>query len=110
MRIRYHLDEHIASAIATGLRRREIEVTDPVTAGLLGAPDHEQLRFAASIGHVLVTQDRDFLRLHKASGVPHGGLVYFRQGSLTIGEAIRRLVLIHDALTAEEMANRVEFL
>jgi hypothetical protein len=58
---------------------------------------------------VLVTQDADFLRLHQA-GAAHAGIAYSHQGSLKIGEMIRRLVLIHDLLTAEEMQGRVEYL
>jgi hypothetical protein len=56
-----------------------------------------------------VTQDDDFLRLH-AQGLPHAGIAYCGQQSMSIGEMLRRLVLIHDLLSPEEMAGRVEFL
>jgi hypothetical protein len=42
--------------------------------------------------------------------VTHAGIVYCRQQSTTIGEMLRRLILIHDLLSPEEMAGRVEFL
>jgi predicted nuclease of predicted toxin-antitoxin system len=67
------------------------------------------IRFAASSRRVLVTQDADFLRLH-AEGVAHAGIAYCRQGAVPIGELLRFLVLIHDLLSPEEMAGRVEFL
>jgi hypothetical protein len=35
---------------------------------------------------------------------------YCQQGKLTIGGILRRLLLIHDLMTAEEMQGRVEFL
>jgi hypothetical protein len=46
MAIRFHLDEHVASAIAEGLRRRGIDVTTTADAGLLDAPDEDHLAFA----------------------------------------------------------------
>jgi hypothetical protein len=57
----------------------------------------------------MVTQDNDFLRLH-ALGVTHAGIAYCQQQSISIGEMLRRLVLIHDLLSAGEMLGRVEFL
>jgi hypothetical protein len=55
------------------------------------------------------TQDDDFLPLH-ARGVAHAGIAYGQQQSMSIGEMLRRVVLIHDLLSPEEMAGRVEFL
>ncbi|MGA3044434.1 MAG: DUF5615 family PIN-like protein [Bryobacteraceae bacterium] len=109
MPIRFHLDEHISTHIAAGLRRRNIDLTTTADAGLLGAADMQQLEFAASSGRVMVTQDDDFLRLH-AQGVAHSGIVYCQQQSMSIWEMLRRLVLIHDLMSPEEMAGRVEFL
>jgi len=57
----------------------------------------------------MVTHDSDFLRLH-AHGVAHAGIAYCPQESLTIGEMLRGLALIHDLLTPEEIAGRVEYL
>jgi predicted nuclease of predicted toxin-antitoxin system len=107
--IRFHLDEHISAHIAAGLRRRNIDVTTTVDAGLIGAPDETHLEFAALSGRVLVTQDDDFLRLH-AQGVAHAGIAYCRQQSNSIGEMLRRIILIYDLLSREEVAGRVEFL
>jgi predicted nuclease of predicted toxin-antitoxin system len=103
------LDEQISARIAAGLRRRNIDVTTAADAGLAGANDVAQLEFAVSSGRVLVTHDADFLRLH-AGGTAHSGIAYCRQGAASIGELLRYLVLIHDLLSPEEMAGRVEFL
>ena len=51
--IRYHLDEHIDTAIAVGLRRRGIDVSTTTEAGLLGARDAEQITFATANQRVL---------------------------------------------------------
>ena len=109
MPIRFHLDEHISAHIAAGLRRRNIDVTTAVGEGLMGATDAAHLEFAASSGRVLVTQDSDFLRLH-AQGVSHAGIVFCQQQSMSIWEMLRRVVLVHDLLTPEEIAGKVEFL
>jgi predicted nuclease of predicted toxin-antitoxin system len=68
-----------------------------------------QLEFAASSGRVVVTQDDDFLRLH-AQGATHAGIAYCQQQSMSIGEMLRGVILIHDLLSPEEMVGRVEFL
>ena len=109
MSIRFHLDEHISDSIAAGLRRRGVNVTTSADAGLAGANDTTQLEFAASAGRVMVTQDADYLRLHR-QGVAHAGIAYCPQASLTIGEMLRKLTLIYDLLSAEEMTNMIEYL
>lgn len=109
MPVSFHFDEHIFTELADALRSRGIDVTTTAEAGLLGARDEEHLSFAAAAGRVVVTQDVDFLRLH-AKGLQHAGIVYCQQQSRSIGEMLRRLVLIHAALSPEEMKNRVEYL
>ena len=109
MPIRFHLDENISSSVAAGLRRRGVDVTTTAEAGLIGAEDVAQLAFSASHGRVMVTHDADFLRLH-ANGTAHAGIAYCVVGAFTAGELLRRLVLIYDLLSVEEMANRIEFL
>ncbi|MGP0068073.1 MAG: DUF5615 family PIN-like protein, partial [Isosphaeraceae bacterium] len=67
--IRFHLDEHCAHAIATGLRRHGIDVTTATDAGLLGASDDDHAAYALAEGRVIFTEDDDFLALN-ARGVP----------------------------------------
>jgi uncharacterized protein with PIN domain len=107
--IRYHLDEHIHSAIADGLRRRGIDVTTTGDAGLLNATDEEQLAFTVQEGRVLVTRDRDFLCIAN-EGVPHAGIAIARQGRRVIGKTVLALAHLYRIRTAEEMANCIEFL
>jgi predicted nuclease of predicted toxin-antitoxin system len=107
--LRFHLDEHVAHAVAVGLRLRDIDVTTSAEVGLLTAPDEEQLAFSRAQGRVLVTHDADFLRLHQA-GHRHAGIVYCHQQRTTIGGLVRGLLLIHALLEPEEMVNHLEFL
>ena len=67
------------------------------------------LAFATESRRVFVTQDADFLRLH-AKGVAHTGIAYCTQGSVTPSGILRRLILIGDLLSPEEMMGRIEFL
>jgi predicted nuclease of predicted toxin-antitoxin system len=107
--IRFHLDENVSNAIAIALRSRGIDVTTTSEEGLMAAPDEVQLEFALSQGRVIFTQDTDFLRLH-ADGVAHNGIVYCQQGTRSIGEIVRGLILIWELLEPEEMVGHVEFL
>lgn len=77
-------------------------------AGLLGASDLEDIERARQEGRVVFTQDADFLRLH-AEDALHAWIVHARQGAL-VGDVIRGLMMIRQALTAEEMEGHVEFL
>jgi predicted nuclease of predicted toxin-antitoxin system len=107
--MRFHLDEHVAHAIAEGLRRRGIDVTTTVDAGLLSAPDEDQLAFGKRENRVVVTQDTDFLR-NAATDSAHNGIVYFPQGQRSFGDVIRHLALMHDVMGDDEMRGRVEYL
>ena len=108
-KIRFHLDESVAVAVAQGLRRRGVEVTTTSEAGLTSADDEAQLAFALRERRVLVTQDADIIRLHQR-GVQHAGVAYFDPGVRTVGQLIAQLVLIEEVLTREEMEGQVEFL
>ncbi len=108
-RVSYYFDEHVANSIAKGLRQRGVDVLTTGEAGMIGAPDDQQLALATKEGRVLFTNDDDFLRLHTA-GSKHSGVVYVRQQHLSVGETIQALMLIYEVLTAEDMKDHVEFL
>jgi hypothetical protein len=107
--IRYHLDEHIDTAIAVGLRRRGIEVTTTAEAALLQASDQQQITFATSERRVFVTRERGI-----AAEIPHGathtGIVIARGGRRNIGPTVLALSRLQRTTTAEEMVDRIEYL
>lgn len=107
--LRYLLDEHVSHAVAEGLRRRGIDVLTAVEAGLRGASDIEYLRRSHIEGRIVVTQDRDFLRLHR-QGLPHAGIAYCDQGSRSVGQMITALVTLADTLDPGDMMGQVQFL
>ncbi|PSQ97968.1 MAG: hypothetical protein BRD55_00780 [Bacteroidetes bacterium SW_9_63_38] len=106
--VRYYLDEHIAEAVATGLRNRGIDVRTLSEAGMLGAGDEDHLAYAYEEGRVLVTYDDDFLRL-AAQIEEHGGVALAPQEQ-SIRELVRGPTLIAEEMEREEMEGHVEFL
>ncbi|MCG3139561.1 MAG: hypothetical protein HDKAJFGB_00438 [Anaerolineae bacterium] len=75
----------------------------------LGNDDESQLAFATAENRVLVTFDDDFVAL-SASGKEHVGIAYCHQDKYTIGELIYELLVLANAMSADEMKNHVEFL
>jgi predicted nuclease of predicted toxin-antitoxin system len=108
MPIRFHLDEYVDPSIANGLRRRGIDVTTTVEAGLLGSDDLEQLAYAPREQRVLFSQDSDFAEL-AFSGVEHAGIVFCSAGRRTTGEIIQFLELAYEVYSSEEMMGRIEY-
>ena len=81
--------------------------------GMRGRTDLEHLEYAAEKGLVLVTCNRrDFQGLHLywlSQGRAHSGIIIVDQ-RLSLGERIRVLLWLAQAGTAEDFANRFEFL
>jgi predicted nuclease of predicted toxin-antitoxin system len=100
--IRFHLDENCPTAIAEGLRRRGIDVSTTPATDLIAASDEEQTAHGLAEGRVIFTQDKDFLRIN-TSGIPHSGIVYCRQGKLSIGGIIQGLTEVWEVMEPEEM-------
>ena len=108
-RIRFHLDENVDPAIASGLRRAGVNVTTSQEAQLLAKSDLAQLDFARAESRVLVTHDDDFLILD-SQGAKHCGIVYSPKNTKSIGYLIRMLGLLSEIVSQEEIENRVEYL
>ena len=114
-RIRYCLDEDVQSrALVVGLRARAVDVLTSSEAALNETDDETQLAFASRDGRVLVSSNVvDFPRIHReslAAGRDHAGILIVPQQRWQVGEVIRRLLALHDSLSAESMRNRLEYL
>lgn len=107
--IRFHLDENVAHAIAKGLQHYGIDVTTTSEMHLLGHIDEDQLAHATAHGRVLFTQDRDLLRIAQHF-IDHAGIIYCDKNARTISEMIKRLVIIAQNITADEMIGMVKFI
>jgi hypothetical protein len=107
--MRFHLDESVDISVASGLRRRGVDVSMTLEEGLLGVSDEVQLDFTLSQGRVLVTHDSDFLRLHQG-GAAHAGIAFWGHQQRSVGEIIRRLVQLSQSYRRDDMQNKVVYL
>lgn len=107
--LRFHLDEHIPSAVARGLREHGVDVATTGDARLLGAADLSHVEFARLNGRVLITHDDDFLRLH-AAGEAHSGIAFCRHEKHAIGTLIQMILLLNTCYEAPDMVGRIEYL
>jgi hypothetical protein len=111
--IRLYLDEDtISRALMAALGARNVDILSAHVAGFISVPDERHLRFAAEQGRVVFTfNTRDFARLHYqwlSGGQHHAGIIVSDQ--LHVGQLVRRLLKLIDALSAQEMIDRIEFL
>jgi predicted nuclease of predicted toxin-antitoxin system len=108
-KIKFHLDESVDPDVAVGLGKYGVNVTTAKTENLLGQSDEAQFAFCCQQLRVLVTQDSDFL-IMASQDFQHPGIVYYQPGTRSIGEIIRGVILIYEALTPAEMYGSVEYI
>ncbi len=108
-KIRFYMDQHIAFAVAEGLRRRGVDILTSQEAGRCSFSDPDQLSFATEQQRVMVSFDADYLSL-AASGLQHEGIAWCPSNKHTVGELVSALLLIYGILDREDMRNHVEFL
>ena len=113
MSVRFYMDHHVHAAITEGLRRRGVDVLTAYEDGAAQLDDPQLFARATQLERVLFSQDTDLLVLAEQwlqAGREFARLVYAHQLGVTIGQAVRDLTLIAQALDPEDMRNRVEFL
>jgi predicted nuclease of predicted toxin-antitoxin system len=111
--MRLYTNESVPVAIAEGLKRRGVDVVSARDAGNLGLTDEQQLAYAHAQNMVLFTHDDDFLKIAHdlaAAGQQHSGIIYVHPQKLGIGQSIRRLKVIIELLTEDDLLNHIEFL
>ncbi|MEQ8847264.1 DUF5615 family PIN-like protein [Botrimarina sp.] len=86
--IRFHLDECVDHSIADGLRKRGVDVTTSTEARLIESSDESQFDYAIREGRLLITHDRDFLRLTKTI-VEHPGVIFAHPMFVEVGDVVR---------------------
>jgi hypothetical protein len=107
MKIRLYLDED-------AMAERGVDVTTANLENMVFRPDSEHLAYATDIGRVLYSFNvGDYCQLHRewlAASRPHAGIIVASQQKFSTGEQMRRLLRIINTVTAEAMANNLEFL
>jgi predicted nuclease of predicted toxin-antitoxin system len=110
--IELYLDEDVDVLIAELLRGRGFSVTNTRDAGQLGCTDDEQLAYAAREQKTLVTHNRAHFealaREYLAEGRSHAGIIL--AGRNLPYEIVRRLLLILNHVTADEMKDQVRYI
>lgn len=110
--IELYLDEDVDVLIADLIRVRGFVATTTREAGQLSRNDTEQLAYAISQQKTLLTHNRiDFERLAQeyfAAGQTHCGIIFAVRRSPH--EIARRLLLILNQATADEMENQVRYI
>jgi hypothetical protein len=108
MRIRVYVDEDVPLSFSEALIHRGVDQQ----AGNKGLSDSGQLAYAATNGRIIVTHNkRDFILLHTEyirSRRAHAGIVVADQ--LPVSATLRRFMKLWFSVTADDMADRLEFL
>ena len=107
--MRFHLDEHVSTALAAALRLHGYDVTTAAEAELLEADDEVHIEHALRKDRVIITHDRDYLLLD-ARGTLHAGVGYCHQQKYSVGDLLTMRFLLDECYTEEEMHCRVEYL
>jgi hypothetical protein len=104
-----YLDEDVSVLLANLLQARGLNVTTAREQSMLGKSDEAQLICAVSLKRCILTHNRlDFERLHKdyiTTGSKHPGIIIAARRN--VHELVRRVSLLCDSLTADEIENQL---
>ena len=109
---RFYMDVHVPAAIATGLRRRGIDVLRAQEDNAARLLDSELLDRATALGRVLVSLDKDFtveVAHRQRVFADFAGVVRLRSDRISVGVYVRELELIASAMEPAELANRITY-
>jgi predicted nuclease of predicted toxin-antitoxin system len=81
-------DENFPAPTVLALRAAGADVLTAAEAGLLQTPDASVLAAATALGRAVLTQDRDYIRLHKGR-TTHAGIVFTSQDDDFAALAVR---------------------
>jgi hypothetical protein len=110
--IALYLDEDVDVLLADLVRARGLEAATTIAEGQGGNTDAEQLAFALTQQRTLLTHNRaDFEHLAQeyfAAGRSHFGIIIANRHP--VYDLARRLLVILNAVTADEMQNQVRYI
>ncbi len=110
--IHVYLDEDVDVLIARLLRSRGFNATTAQQARQLGKTDAEQLEYATNQRAAILTHNRtdfeDLAREYFDTGKSHSGIIVAVRKPYT--EIVRRLLIILDSTTADEMENQILYI
>jgi hypothetical protein len=106
-----YVDQCVNRRITAGLRLKGLELVTAQERKQCATDDQVLLEVATAENRLLLTNDADFLRLHKewmTLGKSHSGIVYWPQ-SRPIGTVIRAIIDYVTVTEAEAAKNTVKF-
>jgi predicted nuclease of predicted toxin-antitoxin system len=110
--IELYLDEDTDVRIADLVRSRGFKVTTAQEAGQIGKEDDEQLAYALSQRSALLTHNRvhfeALAREYFTAGKKHHGIIIAVRRPTH--EIVRRLLLLLNHITADEMENQIRYI
>ena len=110
MTVSLYMDAHIHSAITAGLRNRGVLVLTAQEDGSDRLSDPDLLDRATLLGHILFTNDKDFLiegARRQRAGETFGGIIYAHALYVAIGKCIDDLEVIAKVSDPPDLADRV---
>ena len=110
--IELYLDEDVSVLVADLLLARGFAATTKQEAGNLGCSDRKQLEFATTQRQALLTHNRaDFESLAQqyfSAGRPHQGIIIAVRRPPY--EIVRRLLVILNSVTKDEIENQLRYI
>jgi hypothetical protein len=107
-----YADVHVKGPITQGLRLRGMDVVTAQERGQDQEPDEVLLETATQEGRLILTNDKDFLKIHydwMLAGKSHAGIVYWEQ-TMAIGGAVRKIIYYAQNTPPDQAANAVKYL
>ncbi|WP_233749026.1 DUF5615 family PIN-like protein [Leptodesmis sichuanensis] len=108
-----YMDENVPLAITKGLRSRQVDVLTVQEDSLTSYPDPVVFDRAVQLNRVVFSMDQDFLveaNHHQQLGATFPGVIFARQGRVSIGICVAELELVAKLGKPEEFANQVWYL
>lgn len=107
-----YLDEDVSVLVAKLLHSRSLETLTALDAGNLGKSDAEQLSFAAAHQMAMLTHNRrdfeELARRYYHEGLSHNGIIIAVRRPPH--ELVRRLLVLLNRLTADELDNQLVYI
>ena len=76
--MRFLTDENISISVVRFLRQKKFDVKDIKEESLYGLPDKDIFEFARKEDRIILTHDKDFLRITKNYESDFGGIILIR--------------------------------
>jgi hypothetical protein len=106
------MDVHVPRAITLGLRLRGVDVLTAQEDGSAQLDDASLLRRAMEMDRILVSQDKDLLRIAAkllGESTFFTGIIYAHQLRVSIGQMVDDLEIIAMATNLAEWRGRIEY-